>query len=84
MAGFGRVQAARYDVVNRSAERGFLGRERPKLLAKAEGETLEIGAGTGANVERMLPEAGFTVAEQAALEPKRTGPFKPFRVGVAA
>ena len=63
MAGFGRFQAALYDVVTRGAERGFLGRERPRLLAHAEGVAIEIGAGTGA---------------------KRTGPFQPFRVGVAA
>ena len=203
MAGFGRVQAAIYDAMNRGAERGFLGRERPRLLAKAEGSTLEIGAGTGANVEhyrtptsvmltepepamaarlerklstaqvpvevqsasaldlpfldasfdtvvstlvlcsvpdpalalaevrrvlrpggrflyiehggsdhpklarwqrrlepvwkhlaggchltrnveQMLPAAGFSVVEQDVLEPKKTGPFKPFRVGAAA
>lgn len=52
MAGFSRVQAAMYDPIMRGAERGFLGRLRDDLLARARGTTLEIGAGTGANITR--------------------------------
>ena len=36
------------------------------------------------NVEDLLPGAGFAVTEQDVLAPPKTGPFKPFRVGVAA
>lgn len=52
MAGFGRLRAAVYDPMMKSAERGFLGRLRDELIAQARGTTLEIGAGTGANLAR--------------------------------
>lgn len=52
MPGFSRFQAAFYDPIMRGAERTFLGRLRDDLIARAKGVTLEIGAGTGANVSR--------------------------------
>jgi ubiquinone/menaquinone biosynthesis C-methylase UbiE len=52
MPGFGRLQAALYDPLMRGAERGFLGKLRDDLIGRARGETLEVGAGTGANVAR--------------------------------
>ena len=45
-----RLFAAVYDPMQAKAERGWLGRARPQLLQHAEGEVLEIGAGTGANL----------------------------------
>ena len=50
MPGFNRLQAAIYDPMMRAAERGFLGHLRAELGGRANGTTLEIGAGTGAHV----------------------------------
>ena len=50
MPGFSRLQAALYDPMMRAAERGFLGKLRDDLIGRARGRTLEVGAGTGANV----------------------------------
>jgi ubiquinone/menaquinone biosynthesis C-methylase UbiE len=36
------------------------------------------------NVVELLPDAGFVVVELETIEPRRTGPIKPFRMGVAA
>jgi len=49
-----RVFAALYDRLGAAAERGYLGDQRRALLSVATGTTLEIGAGTGANL-RHLP-----------------------------
>ena len=89
MAGFGRVQAALYDVVNRGAERGVLGRERPRLLAKAEGATLEIGAGTGANIEHYRTPTSVMLTEPepamaARLERKLSSAQVPVEVRAAS
>lgn len=46
-----------YDVANREMERACLGEWRTTLLAAAEGEVLDIGAGTGANLGRFGPDA---------------------------
>ena len=46
-----RLYAALYDRVNRRAEDAGLRAERQRLLAGAEGRTIEIGAGTGLNLE---------------------------------
>jgi ubiquinone/menaquinone biosynthesis C-methylase UbiE len=45
-----RVFAAIYDRLLARGEKHILGRRRGELLAKARGRTLEIGAGTGANI----------------------------------
>jgi len=73
MSGFGRLQAAMYDPMMRGAERGFLGARRERLLDQAQGETLEIGAGTGLNVPRYRAPTRVVLS-----------PIKPFRMGVAA
>jgi ubiquinone/menaquinone biosynthesis C-methylase UbiE len=44
------VFAAIYDRINRRGEKLFMGRRRRELVAGARGRTLEIGAGTGANL----------------------------------
>jgi ubiquinone/menaquinone biosynthesis C-methylase UbiE len=55
-----RFFAAIYDWLSASAERGWLGERRERLLAPATGIVLEIGSGTGANlphypdVERII------------------------------
>ena len=51
-----RLFAAFYDTVSKGSEEAGLRDERHQLLASAEGATLEIGAGTGLNLEHY-PEA---------------------------
>jgi ubiquinone/menaquinone biosynthesis C-methylase UbiE len=46
-----RLFAALYDTVSKGSEAGGLREERRGLLAGAEGATIEIGAGTGLNLE---------------------------------
>lgn len=46
----GRIFAALYDRLGAKQERDTVGPARRKLLAHAHGRTLEIGAGTGANL----------------------------------
>jgi ubiquinone/menaquinone biosynthesis C-methylase UbiE len=55
-----RVVAALYDRATAAAERGWLGDQRRALLSTAAGRTLEIGAGTGANLAH-LPAAVTTL-----------------------
>jgi ubiquinone/menaquinone biosynthesis C-methylase UbiE len=50
-----RVFAAGYDRVLASSERAGLARRRRELLADLRGEVVEIGAGTGANLEAYGP-----------------------------
>jgi SAM-dependent methyltransferase len=49
-ATWGRVFAATYDRNLRAAEKAGLADQRRNLVARASGATLEIGAGTGANL----------------------------------
>jgi len=69
LAGLGRAYdrlfAAAYDPLLAGVERAGLGRARAGLLASARGRTLEIGAGTGANL-RHLPS---TVTDLTLVEP---------------
>ena len=51
-----RLFARFYDTVSKGSEEAGLREERRKLLASAEGVTLEVGAGTGLNLEHY-PEA---------------------------
>ena len=66
MSGFGRLQAAMYDPLMRGAERGFLGALRERLVEPAQGETLEIGAGTGRNVPRYRTPTRLVLTEPEA------------------
>jgi len=74
LAGLGRAYdrllAAAYDPLLAGVERAGLGRARAGLLAHAQGRTLEIGAGTGANL-RYLPT---TVTDLTLVEP--AGPMR--------
>jgi ubiquinone/menaquinone biosynthesis C-methylase UbiE len=51
-----RLFAALYDTVSKGSEAAGVREERRQLLAGAEGATIEIGAGTGLNLEHY-PEA---------------------------
>jgi len=51
--GYDRVFAAVYDRVLSGPERAGLGRARAELLSGTTGRTLEIGAGTGANLAHL-------------------------------
>jgi ubiquinone/menaquinone biosynthesis C-methylase UbiE len=48
-----RTVAALYDPVLRRSELGWLGRARRELLRAARGVVLELGAGTGANLDHL-------------------------------
>jgi ubiquinone/menaquinone biosynthesis C-methylase UbiE len=62
---WGRAFAAMYDRSLKATEEGGLGRMRGELLAGAEGKVLELGAGTGVNLD-LYPDG---VAELTLAEP---------------
>ena len=64
-ATWGRGFAALYDRGLKATEEAGLGRMRAELLAAAAGRTLELGAGTGINLD-LYPDA---VAELVLVEP---------------
>jgi ubiquinone/menaquinone biosynthesis C-methylase UbiE len=64
-ATWGRVFTALYDGMTRGTEEAGLRRMRSELLGEARGRTLELGAGTGANLD-LYPEA---VEELVLSEP---------------
>jgi hypothetical protein len=49
-----RLFAALYDRMNAAAERRWMGKRWANLLADAHGAVLEIGGGTGANLDHDL------------------------------
>lgn len=59
----GRVFAALYDKLNAEVEEAFAARMRAALLAPAHGAVLELGAGTGANVEHYPPVERLVLSE---------------------
>ncbi|MQA84309.1 MAG: methyltransferase domain-containing protein [Streptosporangiales bacterium] len=58
-----RVFAAIYDLQTRPLEKGWLGERRARLLRDLEGEVLEIGAGTGANLPHYRAASRVVVSE---------------------
>ena len=64
------VFAALYDWIMRRGEENTMGKRRGELLAKAQGRTLEIGAGTGANIPHY-PDAVEEVILAEPFEPMR-------------
>jgi ubiquinone/menaquinone biosynthesis C-methylase UbiE len=62
-----RLFAAMYDTVGKGSEEAGMREERRQLLAAAQGATIELGAGTGLNLEHY-PEA---VARLVLTEPDR-------------
>jgi SAM-dependent methyltransferase len=71
MALRGRLFAAAYDPFTAAAERAGLGAERQRLLQQVRGRVLEIGAGTGLNVEHYPRGAEVTFTEPDAHMAKR-------------
>jgi len=63
----GRLFAALYDTVSKGSEAAGMREERKQLLADAKGATLEIGAGTGLNLEHY-PDA---VSRLVLVEPDK-------------
>ena len=63
-----------YDLLGRSQERGELGQIRRSLLAGLEGEVLEIGAGTGANLPHYRSATRVVAVEPDPSMTKRIGP----------
>lgn len=64
-ATWGRLFAASYDRLLQGAEDGGLREMRRQLLAQASGRTIDLGAGTGVNLD-LFPEA---VSELIMAEP---------------
>lgn len=64
---YGRLFAAGYDAFAGVAERAGLAERRHALLRQARGATLELGAGTGVNIEHYPPE----VTELVLSEPDK-------------
>jgi ubiquinone/menaquinone biosynthesis C-methylase UbiE len=58
---FGRAYALLYDQLNDQAERAFLGNVRDGLLSSAAGRVLEIGAGTGVNLEHYPKDGNLEI-----------------------
>lgn len=63
MARFGRLQAALYDPLMRSADAGWMGALRDQVVGGAGGDTLEVGAGTGLNLVRYRVPHKVVMAE---------------------
>jgi ubiquinone/menaquinone biosynthesis C-methylase UbiE len=63
-----------YDLASRSAERGEMGERRESLLADLEGDVIEIGAGTGANLPHYRRAARVVAVEPDASMAKRLPP----------
>jgi ubiquinone/menaquinone biosynthesis C-methylase UbiE len=66
MSLYGRFFAAMYDRVSAGAEEAGLADRRRKLVADASGRVLEIGAGTGANLQHY----GDGISELVLTEPE--------------
>ncbi len=66
MSLWGRIFATLYDPALRASERNGLGELRAGLLAQARGRTLELGAGTGLNLDHYPP----AVTELVLTEPE--------------
>jgi SAM-dependent methyltransferase len=71
MALWSRVFAAAYDPFVAGAERAGVGAARSELLAGVRGRVLEIGAGTGLNVEHYPVGSDITYTEPAPHMAKR-------------
>jgi ubiquinone/menaquinone biosynthesis C-methylase UbiE len=66
-----RIFAATYDRCGASGEKKGIGAERKRLLADVQGRVLEIGAGTGANVEHYPPGVDVVYTEPDRFMAKR-------------
>jgi ubiquinone/menaquinone biosynthesis C-methylase UbiE len=71
MSLWGRIFAAGYDTFQARMEREFFGKIRHEMLAGAQGRVVEIGSGTGANLEhypRTIEELVCTEPEEPMAE----------------
>ena len=66
MSLWGRMFAAGYDTFQATMERSFMGEVREDMLASATGRVLEIGSGTGVNLEHYPS----SVEELVCTEPE--------------
>ena len=66
MSLWGRIFAAGYDTFQARMEREFFGKIRHEMLAGASGRVVEIGSGTGANLEHYPP----SIEELVCTEPE--------------
>lgn len=66
-----RVFAAAYDPMTRSLERAVLGERRARLLADLDGQVLDVGAGTGANLPYFRRASRVVAAEPDAAMRRR-------------
>jgi ubiquinone/menaquinone biosynthesis C-methylase UbiE len=67
MSVYGRIFAAMYDRMTAGTEKAGLAERRHALLAEASGRVLEIGAGTGSNIQHYpatVEEIVFTEPEE--------------------
>jgi ubiquinone/menaquinone biosynthesis C-methylase UbiE len=86
MSVWGRIFAAGYDKLMAGTEKAGLGEQRKKLLEPARGRVLEIGGGTGANLQYYgsgVEELVVTEPEEPMarrLEKKLSGHSQPVRV----
>jgi len=65
------VFAAAYDPMTRSLERAILGERRARLLAGLDGQVLDVGAGTGANLPYLRQASRVVAAEPDAAMRRR-------------
>jgi ubiquinone/menaquinone biosynthesis C-methylase UbiE len=68
------IFAALYDPIGASAERRWMGERRRRLLTGAWGVVLEIGGGTGANLEHYRDVDRVTIAEPDPFMRNKLGP----------
>jgi ubiquinone/menaquinone biosynthesis C-methylase UbiE len=66
MSAWGRIFAAGYDTFQARMEREFFGKIRRDMLAGAHGRVVEIGSGTGANLEHYP----HTIEDLVCTEPE--------------
>lgn len=72
MSIYGRIFAATYDRFSARSERDCFAAHRAALLARADGDVIEIGGGTGANLSHYGPGvASLTVTEPEQPMAKR-------------
>ena len=64
--------ARNYDRMNARAERGWLGRRRAQLVGELTGQVLEIGAGTGANLQHYRKARRVVATEPDVRRPSST------------
>lgn len=65
------VFATAYDPLTQALERAVLGEHRARLLASLDGQVLDVGAGTGANLPYLRRASRVVVAEPDAAMRRR-------------